>query len=66
MNKNHEYNKEYAKKMNVMLKLMEKYRPKYFLHGHVHMNYGRQHIRCDKYMDTTIYNAYERYLFEYE
>lgn len=50
----------------VFLKLMEKYRPKYFLHGHVHMNYGRQHIRCDKYMDTTIYNAYERYLFEYE
>lgn len=50
----------------VFRNLMEKYRPKYFLHGHVHMNYGRQHVRCDRYMDTNILNAYERYLFEYE
>ena len=50
----------------VFKRLMEKYRPKYFLHGHVHMNYGRQHIRCDQYLDTKIINAYERYVFEYE
>ena len=46
--------------------LMEKYRPKYFLHGHVHMSYGRQHKRYDKYMDTHIINAYERCVFEFE
>lgn len=49
----------------VFRELIDKYSPKYFLHGHVHMNYGRKHIRCDKYNDTNIINAYERYLFEY-
>lgn len=47
-------------------KLMEKYHPKYFLHGHVHMSYGRQHKRYDKYMDTHIINAYERVIFDFE
>lgn len=46
--------------------LMEKYHPKYFLHGHVHMSYGRQHKRYDKYLDTHIINAYERCVFEFE
>ena len=46
--------------------LMEKYRPKFFLHGHVHMTYGRQHKRYDRYMDTHIINAYERCVFEFE
>lgn len=46
--------------------LLEKYRPKYFLHGHVHMNYGRNHVRRDRYKDTVIVNSYERYLIEYE
>jgi Icc-related predicted phosphoesterase len=48
------------------IKLMEKYRPKYFLHGHVHMSYGREHRRYDKYLDTHVINAYERCIFEYE
>ena len=39
--------------------LLEKYRPKFFLHGHVHMSYGRNHKRYDKYQDTHIINAYE-------
>lgn len=46
--------------------LMETYKPKYFLHGHVHMQYGRKHKRLDKYMDTVVINACERYEFEYE
>lgn len=46
--------------------LMEKYRPKYFLHGHVHMTYGRQHKRFDQYMDTQVVNAYERCVIEIE
>lgn len=48
------------------LTLMEKYRPKFFLHGHVHRNYGRQHIQYDKYRDTHVINAYERCVFDFE
>lgn len=50
----------------VFLSLMEKYRPKYFLHGHVHMSYGRNHKRYDKYQDTHVINAYERCIFDFE
>ena len=46
--------------------LIEKYHPKYFLHGHVHMSYGRQYKRYDKYMDTHVINAYDRCVFEFE
>lgn len=46
--------------------LMEKYKPKFFLHGHVHMNYGLRHKRYDKYKDTNIINAYERCVFDFE
>lgn len=48
----------------VFLKLLDKYRPKYFIHGHMHLNYGRCK-RYDKYGDTHVINAYERYVFEY-
>ena len=45
--------------------ILEKFKPKYFLHGHVHMRYGRKHKRIDSYLETTIINACERYEFEY-
>ncbi|MEE1314987.1 MAG: metallophosphoesterase family protein [Faecalimonas sp.] len=48
------------------LRLMELYAPKFFLHGHVHLRYGLRHKRCDKYLDTTIINACERYVFDFE
>ncbi len=48
------------------VKLIEKYRPRFFLHGHVHLSYGRSYKRYDKYLDTHIINAYERCIFEYE
>lgn len=50
----------------VFRELLEKYQPKYFLHGHVHLRYGRKHKRCDQYQNTQIINACERYVFEYE
>ncbi|MEY8234499.1 metallophosphoesterase [Lachnospiraceae bacterium 66-29] len=50
----------------VFRKLIEKYRPKFFLHGHVHLNYGRNQKRYDKYQDTHIINAFERCVFEFE
>lgn len=41
--------------------LMDKYNPKLFVHGHVHMNYGRNIPRELQRKDTKIINAYERY-----
>ncbi len=46
--------------------LLEKYKPKYFLHGHVHMSYGRRHKRYDVYQDTQVINAFERCIIEFE
>ena len=50
----------------VFLKLMEKYKPKFFLHGHVHMSYGRNHKRYDRFQDTHVINAYDRFVFDYD
>ena len=44
--------------------LITKYHPKYFVHGHVHMNYGRQFPREDHIGDTCVVNAFERYVIE--
>ena len=44
--------------------LMDKYKPKFFVHGHVHLNYGREHVRSDMYRDTQVINAFERYVIE--
>ncbi len=48
------------------LPFLEKYRPKYFIHGHVHLPYSQSATRTKQYHDTTIINAYERYIFPYE
>lgn len=44
--------------------LIDRYQPKYFIHGHVHMNYGRQIERQTTIGSTTVINAYERYEVE--
>ena len=44
--------------------IMKHYKPAYFFHGHVHMNYRRDQPRVSHYLDTTIINAYERYVVE--
>ena len=46
--------------------LIEKYSPKFFLHGHVHLSYGVNQKRYDKYQDTHVINAYEKCVFEFE
>ncbi|MDO4294741.1 MAG: metallophosphoesterase [bacterium] len=46
------------------LKLLEKYKPKYFLHGHVHLNYGGRAVRQTNYSDTIVINAFQSYIFE--
>ena len=45
------------------LELIDKYQPKYWLHGHVHVNYGKVERRC-QYHGTQIINAYERYVLD--
>ena len=44
--------------------IMKHYKPEYFFHGHVHMNYNRNQPRVSSYLDTTIINAYDRYIVE--
>lgn len=44
--------------------LVEKYHPRYFIHGHVHQNYNWNNPRQRQLGSTTIINAYERYILE--
>ena len=46
--------------------LLDKYHPKYLVHGHVHMSYGHDIPRTLEYNGTTIVNAFERYVLEVE
>ena len=47
------------------VKLLDRYKPQFFLHGHVHATYGGNYKRERNYKDhTTIINAYERFVFE--
>lgn len=43
---------------------VEQYHPRFMVHGHVHMNYGTGISRKLQHGDTTIINAYERYILE--
>lgn len=47
-----------------LVDLIDKYHPKYLVHGHVHMDYGARKPRVLQRDDTTIINAYERYILE--
>ena len=46
--------------------LMDKYEPRFFLHGHIHQTYGKEYKRYDKYHETHIINAYERCVFDFD
>ena len=51
----------------VFHKLLQKYHPRYFVHGHVHMNYnwrGKKSRESAYDEHTTVINAYERYIIE--
>ena len=47
-----------------LLPLLDKYQPKYLVHGHVHLNYGADLSRELQYGETRIINAFERYVIE--
>ena len=44
--------------------LLDRYQPKYMLHGHVHLCYGPDKTRVRQYGNTTVINACERYVLE--
>lgn len=44
--------------------LMRRYEPKYMVHGHVHMNYGHNIPREQKFLNTTVVNSYEKHVIE--
>ena len=51
----------------VFCTLLDRLKPKYFLHGHVHLTYNWNQQRECTYNDhTTVINGYERYVFEYK
>ena len=46
------------------LNFVDQYHPKYWLHGHVHLNYGLDKTREREYNGTKVINTYERYVLE--
>ena len=46
------------------LRFVDAYHPKYWLHGHVHLNYGIDKTRVREYNGTKVINACERYVLE--
>ena len=45
---------------------MDRYHPKYFLHGHVHKSYTSKFKRYDEYQGTIIVNACEKCIIDVE
>jgi len=43
---------------------LDRYHPRYLIHGHVHMTYGHNIPRVRDYNGTTLINAFERYTLE--
>ncbi|MGN0354945.1 MAG: metallophosphoesterase [Muricoprocola sp.] len=50
----------------IFRRLISRYKPKFFIHGHVHMSYGRKYKRYDRLDETNVINAYERCVFDFE
>ncbi len=46
-------------------KLLEQYHPEYFIHGHIHMDYGLNSPRLACYKETVVINAFRTYTFNY-
>ena len=48
----------------VFRELLDKYKPQYLVHGHMHLTYGQDKTRLRQYGDTVVVNATERYELE--
>ena len=44
---------------------LKRFKPKYMIHGHIHL-YDIQDIRCSKFEQTTIINAYSHFVLDTE
>lgn len=44
--------------------LIDRWSPRYFIHGHTHLNYSSKYQRLSSYGSTTVINAYERYVLD--
>ena len=47
-------------------RLLTKYHPRYFVHGHMHFSYGAMQKRVSKQGDVTVINACKEYVLEYQ
>lgn len=47
-----------------LVRMVDTYHPRFLIHGHVHVNYGCNVPRVLHRGETTIINAYERYILE--
>lgn len=47
-----------------LLTFIDKYHPRYLLHGHVHLNYGMDQTRVREYGDTKVINTCQRYVLD--
>lgn len=45
--------------------ILDKYKPKCFIHGHIHLTYSRSHKRESMYNETRIINGFEKYIFDF-
>ena len=46
--------------------MIHKYKPRFFIHGHTHLNYGRNQKRVDIVNDTMVINGYGHYILDVE
>ena len=47
-----------------LLELIDKYHPKYLLHGHTHLSYGTDQTREREYHGTKVINVCQKYVLE--
>lgn len=62
----HDMNTMAHRGFQTFIRILEHYHPRYFIHGHIHRNYGAAFRRLDAYKETTVINAYGYYIFEYK
>jgi Icc-related predicted phosphoesterase len=46
------------------VQILDKYKPRCFIHGHIHLTYSRSHKRESMYNETRIINGFEKYIFD--
>jgi uncharacterized protein len=50
----------------IFITLIDQFSPRFFIHGHQHINYGPNRSRQVKYKNTTVINAYGYHILDYQ